>query len=96
MKFKMYLWAVALCIIPTFAAWSGTVNIPQTGQTSCWDTSGKIISCAGTGQDGDLKSGIVWPSPRFTNPGGSTHISGDVVLDRLSLADFSQQNPSVV
>jgi len=30
---------------------------PATGQTTCWDTSGTVIPCAGTTQDGDLKRG---------------------------------------
>ncbi|MEE8147756.1 MAG: DUF1566 domain-containing protein [Longimicrobiales bacterium] len=30
---------------------------PATGQTSCWNSSGSLISCAGTGQDGDIQAG---------------------------------------
>jgi hypothetical protein len=37
-----------------------------TGQTSCWDESGKIVDCAGTGQDGEIRPGIPWPIPRFS------------------------------
>ncbi|MDX1957502.1 MAG: putative Ig domain-containing protein [Leptospiraceae bacterium] len=29
----------------------------KTGQTQCYDTSGNVISCAGTGQDGEYQSG---------------------------------------
>lgn len=29
----------------------------KTGQTSCWDSFGNPINCAGTGQDGDLRRG---------------------------------------
>ena len=39
--------------------------VPQTGQASCWDTSGVSIPCAGTGQDGELQAGTPWPNPRF-------------------------------
>ena len=28
---------------------------PATGQTTCWDESGMVIPCTGTGQDGDLR-----------------------------------------
>ncbi len=28
--------------------------VPETGQTSCFDTSGIEIICSATGQDGDL------------------------------------------
>jgi hypothetical protein len=29
----------------------------KTGQTTCWNTAGSVVACAGTGQDGDLKRG---------------------------------------
>ena len=32
-------------------------HFPATGQTTCWDSSGNVIPCAGTGQDGDLQKG---------------------------------------
>lgn len=38
-------------------SWATTVaadQFPATGQTSCWDSSGTPIDCAGTGQDGDI------------------------------------------
>jgi hypothetical protein len=47
-------------------------QVEKTGQTGCWDTSGNPISCAGTGQDGDLEKGIAWPSPRFVDNGDGT------------------------
>jgi hypothetical protein len=46
-------------------AQAATSNLPQTGQTSCWDASGIPIPCAGTGQDGELNAGLAWPNPRF-------------------------------
>jgi hypothetical protein len=39
----------------------------QTGQVSCWDETGAVIACAGTGQDGDIRAGVAWPDPRFTD-----------------------------
>jgi hypothetical protein len=30
----------------------------KTGQTTCYDTAGTVIACAGTGQDGDLQKGL--------------------------------------
>jgi len=37
---------------------SGVVcDFPATGQTSCWDSTGAVVSCAGTGHDGDIKAG---------------------------------------
>src|SRR5947209_19830698 len=29
-------------------------HFPATGQTTCWDSSGNVIPCAGTGQDGEI------------------------------------------
>ncbi|WP_035243794.1 DUF1566 domain-containing protein [Desulfonatronovibrio hydrogenovorans] len=40
-------------------------HIPKTGQNSCFDHLGKIISCPGTGQDPDWNCGEAWPEPRF-------------------------------
>lgn len=48
---------------------SGTgssVKLPQTGQTTCFDSSGGVIDCLNTGQNGELQKGVAWPTPRFT------------------------------
>ncbi len=47
------------------------VSFLKTGQSLCYDTSGPI-TCAGTGQDGDLQKGVEWPNPRFTKNGDGT------------------------
>ena len=39
--------------------------VPRTGQYLCHDTAGKVISCAGSGQDGEWRCGARWPEPRF-------------------------------
>ncbi|MCF8081663.1 MAG: hypothetical protein K9M96_01080 [Deltaproteobacteria bacterium] len=31
---------------------AGTVSLPETGQTHCWDAEGRVIPCPGTGQRG--------------------------------------------
>jgi hypothetical protein len=41
--------------------------VPATGQTTCYNSDGDIIDCAGTGQDGDWKAGVPLPTPRFTD-----------------------------
>ncbi|MFW5722742.1 MAG: DUF1566 domain-containing protein [Desulfohalobiaceae bacterium] len=51
--------------------------LPRTGQSHCFDASGKEIPCAGTGQDGELRLGAAWPEPRF-------EIHDQAVLDRLT------------
>ncbi|NTW88325.1 MAG: DUF1566 domain-containing protein [Desulfobulbaceae bacterium] len=44
-----------------------TVSLPQTGQTNCYNADGVVNSCAGTGQDGDIRAGVPWPIPRFVD-----------------------------
>lgn len=55
------------------------VNLPKTGQTTCYNSLGNLISCANTGQDGELQKGIAWPSPRFT-----VDWTGDCMTDNLT------------
>src|ERR1039457_87617 len=59
------------------SAYAGTIQLPQTGQTSCYDANGNVINCAGTEQDGNVQAGVAWPNPRFT-------VSGDCVTDNLT------------
>jgi hypothetical protein len=49
----------------------------QTGQTTCHDTDGREITCAGSGQDAEFRKGIAWPVPRFGQ-------HEEVVLDGLT------------
>jgi len=51
---------------------SGPAPVPKTGQDICYDSDGIEIDCTGTGQDGDLKMGVAWPNPRFTDNGDGT------------------------
>ena len=44
----------------------------RTGQSTCYDVNGTLVTCSGTGQDGDLRPGIVWPNPRFSDMGNGT------------------------
>ncbi len=63
-----------LCMLLSFplVARAGPVALPRTGQTACYDAEGVIVSCEGTGQDGDAQAGDAWPSPRFTDNGDGT------------------------
>jgi len=45
------------------------ICLPQTGQTICYETSGGVIPCPLTGQDGEIQAGVVGPVPRFTDYG---------------------------
>jgi hypothetical protein len=48
------------------------ICLPKTGPTTCHDTVGDTITCAGTGQDGELQNGVAGPDPRFIDNGDST------------------------
>lgn len=56
---------------------AGAVDLPKTGQMTCYDSSGNPAPCATTGQDGDFRAGVAWPNPRFT-------VSGDCVTDNFT------------
>ncbi len=64
------LLAMALLLPPDVHA--GTVQLPATGQTTCYNSSGNVIPCTGTGQDGAIQAGAAWPTPRFTDNGNGT------------------------
>jgi formylglycine-generating enzyme required for sulfatase activity len=68
---KLSLIALLVLLLPCMA-YAGTVTLPQTGQTKCYDTTGNQISCSGTGQDGEVRAGAAWPSPRFHDNGNGT------------------------
>ena len=55
----------------------GLSVVPRTGQSVCYDSAGKVIPCAGSGQDGELRYGAPWPEPRF-------EILHNGVLDHLT------------
>jgi hypothetical protein len=55
-----------------FPAAAATLQLPRTGQTTCYDVSGNVVACAGTGQDGDKLKGAAWPVPRFTDNSNGT------------------------
>jgi len=47
--------------------------VGETGQVTCWGEGGVYpIPCPGTGEDGDLRPGVPWPNPRFTDHGDGT------------------------
>lgn len=51
--------------------------LPATGQTLCYGDQGEVVSCAGTGQDGELRTGLSLPAPRFS-------ARKETALDRLT------------
>jgi len=71
MQKKLFMIALLILLVPCMA-FAGTIQLPRTGQTKCYDTYGTQIPCAGTGQDGELQMGVFWPSPRFHDNGNGT------------------------
>jgi Protein of unknown function (DUF1566) len=61
-----------LCLIPSLA--SATFYLPDTGQTLCYDASGNVIDCPGTGQDGAYS----------INPMSYTDNNDGTVTDRIT------------
>jgi hypothetical protein len=46
--------------------------LPRTGQMLCYNSTGAITACNGTGQDGDTLKGTVWNNTRFTDQANGT------------------------
>jgi hypothetical protein len=47
-------------------------NYLKTGQVSCYDPSGGVMECAGSGQDAEFGGGVVWhPETRFDLKAGT-------------------------
>jgi hypothetical protein len=60
--------ATIICLLLSpLVTHAATIELPKTGQSTCYDGVGVIVACAGTGQDGDKQAGMTWPSPRFTD-----------------------------
>jgi hypothetical protein len=74
-KISFMVVVVCFIIIPftqILAQAAPPAELPQSGQTTCYDASGNQIACTGTGEDGALQEGVAWPSPRFTDNGDET------------------------
>jgi hypothetical protein len=50
---------------PVRGTTAGETAVASTGQKKCFSETGAEISCAGTGQDGEIQGGIAWPEARF-------------------------------
>src|SRR5436189_5183166 len=69
-------------LLPPRGAWA--CPLLATGQTTCWDTNGNVIPCAGTGQDGDLRKGA--PLSYTDNGNGTvTDNNTGLVWEKLSM-----------
>jgi len=61
----MTLIGVVVTLLSPVLSPASTVQLSQTGQEACFNESGAVIPCAGAGQDGEIRAGVVWPAPRF-------------------------------
>lgn len=62
----------------------------QTDQKYCYGDDGGRLPCDGTGQDGDIRAGILWPNPRFTRQGGTVRdtLTGLIWTRNAAPAEF--------
>lgn len=88
-KQTLFTTLALLTLNPVFAA---PADVAETGQTSCFDTAGAAIACAGTGQDGELLAGVAVPSPRFVVGSGA---QAQCVTDNLTGLMWMQAPDSV-
>ncbi len=82
--------AFIIFVLPVLS-FAGAVDLPKTGQTTCYDESGNVIDCAETGQDGDIQAGVDWPEPRFEDNGDGTvtdHLTGLVWLQNANCGGY--------
>jgi hypothetical protein len=66
MTTRIASFVVFLVLVFVGISTAATIELPRTGQTTCYDVSGIEIVCAGTGQDGATQAGVALPVPRFT------------------------------
>ncbi len=79
-RMKKILLVASICFLAMGGVVSAaTIELPRTGQTTCYNASGEEIVCSGTGQDGETQYGAVLPVPRFT-----TDYYGLTVVDNLT------------
>ena len=79
---------------PVLSAQAGSFEYlpPRTGQTLCYDSTGAMTACTGTGQDGDTLTGAVWRNPRFTDLANGT--MQDNLTDLIWSKDASAPGPA--
>lgn len=69
---RRFVITLASLIFTVTTANAATIDLPVTGQTECFDSSGAPISCTDSGQDGEIQAGVSRPIPRFTDNGDGT------------------------
>ena len=77
MRHRNLIIAALITLMPSLLL-AATAPLPSTGQKNCYDTTGKEMPCAETGQDGDTRTGIPVPARRLVDNGNGT------VTDRMT------------
>jgi hypothetical protein len=79
------------CAIDTSgcACGGGGGAFPATGQTTCWDSAGTVIPCAGTGHDGEIQAGATLA---YTDNGDGTITDDNTGLMWEKLSDDGSIN----
>lgn len=60
---------VALVLLGAVTVYAASLTLLKTNQTICYDATGAVISCAGTGQDGEFQKGV---ARSYTDNGDGT------------------------
>jgi len=71
---------------------TGPAKVWKTGQTDCYDVSGAIAPCAGTGQDGEYQAGEPLPDTRFVDNADGTvtdNLTGLIWLKNMDCFGWS-------
>lgn len=74
-------------------------HILATSQTECFNAKGLPVDCAGSGQDGEFRTGLAWPDPRFRlldNDLAQDLLTGLVWPRTASIGDFPMSWPEAL
>lgn len=72
-----------------------TAPVIQSGQDKCYLADGTETACAATGQDGELKPGAAWPTPRFTDRDDGTILDNMTSLNWVKNMGSAGPSPTV-
>jgi hypothetical protein len=69
---SILLLAIGQTAIQPTALAAPVAPVYKTGQTTCYDSNGLVISCADSGQDGEYQAGATFSGVRFSDNGNGT------------------------
>jgi len=77
---RRVIFTVFMVLFSVCLSFAQQTQLWETGQTTCYNSSGSVITCTETGQDGDIRAGVAWPGPRFTAGTGMRPIVSQTIL----------------